>query len=168
MEVIANQVKKHIILIALLPNAHANTHSLNPFQAHHQQAGDDGIKTILEKLLFTVKFGLHEGRAANSTVRAVEITEDTVLGKAPPLYHSHSLGSGSNNNNNGSGIGGRRCASFRKSSQLLKPIMEEGSGWMDAVASSVTSRASASRNSSHRTPVMFTDYEEDVLRGMEL
>ncbi len=54
------------------------------FQASHQHAGVDGVRTILEKLLFTAKFEIPDEK-----VVAVEITEDFVLGKALPVYHHH-------------------------------------------------------------------------------
>ena len=47
-----------------------------------QRAGAEGVKTIIEKLLFTVKFEMQ-----SDGVKRVEITEDTVLGKAPPIFH---------------------------------------------------------------------------------
>ncbi len=53
------------------------------FQATYQGAGANGVRNILEKLLLTVKFDI-PGRG---DVRAVEVTEDFVLGKAPPIYH---------------------------------------------------------------------------------
>ena len=56
-------------------------------QAQMQNAGGDGIRTILEKLLFEVKYLLQtEIQMQNKTIKAVEITEDSVLGKAPPNF----------------------------------------------------------------------------------
>ena len=56
-------------------------------QAQLQNAGGDGIRTILEKLLFEVKYLLQtEIQMQNKTIKAVEITEDSVLGKAPPNF----------------------------------------------------------------------------------
>ncbi|XP_059097314.1 ATP-dependent Clp protease ATP-binding subunit ClpX-like isoform X2 [Tigriopus californicus] len=51
-------------------------------KAHYQNAGSEGVRTILEKLLFTVKFEI-----LGTGVKVVEITEDAVMGKAPPIYH---------------------------------------------------------------------------------
>ena len=56
-------------------------------QAHMQNAGGDGIRTILEKLLFEVKYLLQtEIQIQNKIIKGVEITEDSVLGKAPPNF----------------------------------------------------------------------------------
>ena len=56
-------------------------------QSQMQNAGGDGIRTILEKLLFEVKYLLQtEVQMRDKIVKAVEITEETVLGKAPPNF----------------------------------------------------------------------------------
>ena len=56
-------------------------------QSQMQNAGGDGIRTILEKLLFEVKYLLQtEVQMRHKIVKAVEITEETVLGKAPPNF----------------------------------------------------------------------------------
>ena len=56
-------------------------------QTQMQNAGGDGIRTILEKLLFEVKYLLQtEVQMRHKIVKAVEITEETVLGKAPPNF----------------------------------------------------------------------------------
>jgi hypothetical protein len=47
-----------------------------------QQAGKDGVATILEKLFLTIKFDI-----LGTDIVAVEITEDFVLGKSSPIYH---------------------------------------------------------------------------------
>ena len=54
-------------------------------QAQLQNAGGDGIRTILEKLLFEVKFVL-QTEMQDKIIKAVEITEEAVLGKAPPNF----------------------------------------------------------------------------------
>jgi hypothetical protein len=65
-------------------------------QATIQGAGQDGIGTILEKLFLTIKFDI-----LGADILSVEITEDAVLGKERPIYHTKtlprkkSLGSGS-------------------------------------------------------------------------
>lgn len=51
------------------------------FQAYSQQAGKDGVSTILEKLFLTVKFDI-----LGKDIVEVEITEDFVLGRARPNY----------------------------------------------------------------------------------
>lgn len=52
------------------------------FQAMSQQAGRDGVATILEKLFLTIKFDI-----LGTDIVSVEITEDFVLGKSSPIYH---------------------------------------------------------------------------------
>jgi len=47
-----------------------------------QQAGRDGVATILEKLFLTIKFDI-----LGTDIVSVEITEDFVLGKSSPIYH---------------------------------------------------------------------------------
>ena len=54
-------------------------------QAQMTKAGHGGIRTILEKLLFYVKFIL-QTEMQGKGIKAVEITEDAVLGKAPPNF----------------------------------------------------------------------------------
>ncbi len=50
-------------------------------QASRQNAGQDGIETILEKLFINLKFDM-----LGSDITAIEITEDVVLGKKRPKY----------------------------------------------------------------------------------
>ena len=51
-------------------------------QATIQNAGHDGIATILEKLFINIKFDI-----LGCDVTAVDINEDVVLGKKRPNYH---------------------------------------------------------------------------------
>jgi len=53
-------------------------------QATDQNAGVEGVRNIMEKLLLAVRFELP---SVKGKVEAVEITEDFVQGKAPPIYH---------------------------------------------------------------------------------
>ena len=56
-------------------------------RAAAQGAGADGVRTILEKLLLEVKFELPNSSEREGEVEAVEITEDFVMGKAPPTFY---------------------------------------------------------------------------------
>ena len=51
-------------------------------QATIQNAGQDGVATILEKLFINIKFDI-----LGCDVYAVDINEDVVLGKKRPIYH---------------------------------------------------------------------------------
>ena len=64
-----------------------------------QGAGADGVKTILEKLLLEVKFELLP--SSPEAVEAVEVTEDFVLGKAPPAIYYRGGGGGGGNSSRG-------------------------------------------------------------------
>ena len=73
-------------------------------QATIQNAGQEGIGTILEKLFLNLKFDMPQD------INTVEITEDVIMGKKPPNYL-------------------RKCGSKKKISRmplLLSAIDEEG------------------------------------------
>jgi hypothetical protein len=55
------------------------------YQALCQQTGDDGISNIIEKLFMTIKFDI-PGPQQGKKVSKIEITEDSVMGKARPIY----------------------------------------------------------------------------------
>ena len=53
-------------------------------QALYQNAGKDGVRNILEKLLMTVKFDIMDEK---DDIEMVEITEEYIIGKEPPVVH---------------------------------------------------------------------------------
>jgi len=118
-------------------------------QAQLQNAGGDGIRTILEKLLFEVKFVL-QTEMQDKIIKAVEITEEAVLGKAPPNFLENVQSTNSRKESSGS----------RQISQIsLNTIYEESNG--------TELRAKVSTRTLMKAAFM-NEYEEDVFRGLEL
>ena len=102
-----------------------------------QGAGAEGVKTIIEKLLFTVKFEM-----ASDGVKRVEITEDTVLGKAPPIFH------------------------YEEEKVTTAPAPNMTSARYFAAAESSRSSCAAAAGKYCRSRL--SDFDEAILEGMEL
>lgn len=78
------------------------------------------MRTILEKLLFTVKFEI-----LGTGVKVVEITEDAVMGKAPPIYHYSTFsGEGVNRKHNLNTIAEETSSAMSEFDQTIMESLE--------------------------------------------
>ena len=143
LDVIGEQVNIGLKLLVMNPEQkkclkRKSIASSSFFQAMAQRAGAEGVKTIIEKLLFTVKFEMQ-----SDGVKKVEITEDTVLGKAPPIFHYE-----------------ERKSTQQTDSSLLQDKKEEDTSSSSKEVSKKYSRKVSSNK--------FTEFDEAIVEGMEL
>ncbi len=98
------------------------------------------MKTILEKLLLEVKFEIPYG------AEAVEITEDFVLGKAPPVFYLRE-------EEEEEGGSGKKKGGSRKVSFLSR--------------ANSYSNNNNNNNNAYNRPVQFTEFEQKVVEELE-
>lgn len=111
-------------------------------QATIQNAGQDGVATILEKLFINIKFDI-----LGCDVYAVDINEDVVLGKKRPIYHLKKTRKKSMHHHFQNNI--------RKMGHLCA-ISEENSGSMEFCRPKI------------RLPTTLTDYERAISNEIEI
>ena len=109
-------------------------------QATIQNAGQEGIATILEKLFLNLKFDM-----LGSDVTAVEITEDVILGKKRPHYTRKS---------------GKKRSLTKKGVVLLSAIDEE--------VSEEYGLGFVKHHPRIRLPSRLTDYDRAILEQLEI
>ena len=107
-------------------------------QATIQNAGQDGVNTILEKLFMNINFDI-----VGCDVTAVDINEDVVLGKKRPIYHMKKpLHQTRKNRNNVRKIGHLCAISEENSMEFCRPKI--------------------------RLPTTLTDYERAISNEIEI